>query len=125
MKELQPSHCPSQGESTISSFYFDQLCVNAGWHGMRKKLTLGDYLIPILQRSFQPQKSWDKSFFGGGEYGAGALRNNKKAHGNNKKTMKTMKEWKTLNENQRSKEVKGILNDENHINYDVLAPIMV
>jgi hypothetical protein len=31
--------------------------------------------------------------------GAEAHRNNKQEHGNNKKNMKNMKEWKTLNEN--------------------------
>ena len=111
---------------TISNFkfFFDKLCVNAGWQGVRKNFPLGDYFIPTLQRSFQPQNSWDKSFFGGGVYGAGALRN-KKTIWNNKKIMENMKECKTSNGYQRSKEVKGILNDENHINYDVLANIMV
>ena len=92
--------------------------MNAGWKCVIKKVNLGNYFTPNLQRSFHPHNSWYKSFFGGGEYGAGA-------HRNNKKTMKTMKEWKTLNGYQRSKEVKGILNDANHIKYDVLAPIMV
>ena len=92
--------------------------MNVGWQGIRKKITLGDYFTPTLQRSFQPHNCWDKSFFGSGEYGA-------RAHRNNNQTMKTMKEWETLNDNQRSKEAKGILNDANHINYDVLAPIMV
>lgn len=47
------------------------------------------------------------------------------AHRNNNQTMKNMKEWKIPNGKQRSREVKGILNDANHINYDVLAPMMV
>jgi hypothetical protein len=91
--------------------------VNAGLQDVRRKITLGDYFTPTLQRSFRPHKAWDKHFIEGGEYGAGSPRTNMK-------TMKTMTEWRPPNDNQGSKEIKGTLGDSNHINYGVLAPIM-
>lgn len=48
MKDLETYYCPSQGQSTISSFSFDKLCVNVDWKDVRKKVTLGDYFTNNL-----------------------------------------------------------------------------
>ena len=115
---VQPQYFQVRGQSNPNIFVSKPWCVTAGTR--MEQITLGNNFTPQQQQQLGAKNngsqvnSWGKSFFHGGEYGAGAPQIFKPQL----KIIKTTKIFKT---NQK----EGMYKQGHQINWAVLEPIMM